>query len=259
MEEILLYLSIKYDGDFQKILKALQEKEPVDQEKANEVEKELFEKGYKYTTIISEDYPNELKLINCPPFVIYYKGNLDLLNEKSKKPLINIVGTRNSDFYGERAIQNISRLLVKSNYDIVTGNDIGIEKTTYCSVCDKKGKLILVLNRGVDHIANGELYELIENTNNFDNCLVLSEYPNRTSDNDNTTDNSKRIAVGLSDKVLVAQSDITSKCLLSVKFAYETGKEVYAVPTSYGNSYQGNNILISHGVKILTTVKDLED
>lgn len=256
MKKILLYLSVKYNGDFQKILKALQEKEPVDKEKANEVEKELFEKGYKYTTIISEDYPNELKFINCPPFVIYYKGNLNLLNENSKKPLINIVGTRNSDFYGERTVQNITRNLIKDKCTIVTGNEVGIEKTTYCSVCDKKGNLVLVLNRGIDHVANKELFELIENSNSY---LVLSEYPNRVTDNDYTSAKSKRIAVGLSDKVLVAQSDVMSKCHISVNYADEVGKDVFVVPTAYGNSYKGNNILISQGAKILISVEDLVD
>lgn len=256
MEKVLLYLSLKYNGDFQKILKALQEKEPVDKEKANESEKELLEKGYKYTTIISKDYPNELQFINCPPFVIYYKGNLDLINKKSKKTLINIVGTRSSDIYGERTIQNITRNLIKYNCTIVTGNEIGIEKTTYCSVCDKKGNLVLVLNRGIDHITNKELYELIKNSNSY---LVLSEYPNRVTDNDYTSAKSKRIAVGLSDKVLVAQSDVMSKCHVSVNYADETGKDVFAVPTAYGNSYEGNNILIAQGAKILISVKDLVD
>ena len=34
----------------------------------------------KYVTIFSDDYPEMLKQIDCPPFVLYYYGNLKLLD-----------------------------------------------------------------------------------------------------------------------------------------------------------------------------------
>ena len=52
----------------------------------------------KYTTIISDDYPNFLKEISCPPFVLFYKGDLKTLNSHNA---INIIGTENSDTIGE--------------------------------------------------------------------------------------------------------------------------------------------------------------
>lgn len=50
-----------------------------------------------------------------------------------------------------------------------------------------------------------------------------------------------------------------SKCHISVNYADEVGKDVFVVPTAYGNSYEGNNILISQGAKILISVEDLVD
>ena len=41
MEEILLYFSIKYDGDFHKILKALQTKEKVTKQQINDAKKNI--------------------------------------------------------------------------------------------------------------------------------------------------------------------------------------------------------------------------
>ena len=84
MEEILVYFSLKYQGDFMKILEALQKKEIVTKE---ERKKALESVECCYTTIISEDYPYALQDIKCPPFVLFYKGNLELLNND----LVNIV------------------------------------------------------------------------------------------------------------------------------------------------------------------------
>ena len=66
MEEILLFFALKYQGDFQSILKALQAKEKVSQEERREA---VAKVNSKYTTIISSDYPDALKEISCPPFV----------------------------------------------------------------------------------------------------------------------------------------------------------------------------------------------
>ena len=67
MEEILLFFALKYQGDFQSILKALQAKEKVSQEERREA---VAEVNSKYTTIISSDYPDALKEISCPPCFI---------------------------------------------------------------------------------------------------------------------------------------------------------------------------------------------
>ena len=36
----------------------------------------------KYVTVMSEDYPEVLKGTNCPPIVMFYEGNMDLLKEE---------------------------------------------------------------------------------------------------------------------------------------------------------------------------------
>ena len=73
MEEILLYFSLKYAGDFDSILKALECKEKIDEK----LKKELFKDiTANYTTLISPDYPTALKEIACPPFVLFYYGRM---------------------------------------------------------------------------------------------------------------------------------------------------------------------------------------
>ena len=69
MDEVLVYFAVKYEGNFQKILSALQNKERV----SNEERKKVIESiNCKYTTIISDDYPNFLKEISCPPAIGFF-------------------------------------------------------------------------------------------------------------------------------------------------------------------------------------------
>ena len=93
MEEILLYFSLKYAGDFDSILKALECKEKIDEK----LKKELFKDiTANYTTLISPDYPTALKEIACPPFVLFYYGNLALVKNKC----ISVIGKRHPSTYG---------------------------------------------------------------------------------------------------------------------------------------------------------------
>ena len=112
MEEILVYFSLKYQGDFMKILEALQKKEIVTKE---ERKKALESVECCYTTIISEDYPYALQDIKCPPFVLFYKGNLELLNND----LVNIVGTKKNDEYGKKITQSVVKTLLQNYITLI--------------------------------------------------------------------------------------------------------------------------------------------
>ena len=107
MEEILLFFALKYQGDFQSILKALQAKEKVSQEERREA---VAKVNSKYTTIISSDYPDALKEISCPPFVLFYHGNLNILNGKC----IGVIGKRVPSEYGSNITDKIVCDLVKN-------------------------------------------------------------------------------------------------------------------------------------------------
>ena len=63
MDNVLLYFSLKHEGDFKKI---------------NEFIKLKRVLKTKYVTILDSNYPDFLKQVSCPPFVLFYEGNLKL-------------------------------------------------------------------------------------------------------------------------------------------------------------------------------------
>jgi DNA processing protein len=85
--DILIYLAIKYSGDWSLIYQAIKNKEKVDLEDV-----EIVCKKYQNSviTIMDKDYPLKLKNIYHPPFVIFYKGDKSLLNMN----IISLVGSR---------------------------------------------------------------------------------------------------------------------------------------------------------------------
>lgn len=85
MKDVLLYFSMKYDGDFMKIFDAVKNKEVFDEKKFRELKKNM---KHDFVTIIDDNYPNILKKVDAPPFVLYYEGNLNLVDN----PLPNEYG-----------------------------------------------------------------------------------------------------------------------------------------------------------------------
>ena len=69
MNDILIYFYEKYDGDWDEIYKAINQKERVNYGEAIEFLKDYKDK-YDYVTIIDNSYPDEYKGNYKPPFVL---------------------------------------------------------------------------------------------------------------------------------------------------------------------------------------------
>lgn len=83
---LLLALAKKYGNDWKSIYNALQTKEVIEDFTPN---------IYKAITILDDDYPDYLKQINQPPFVIYYDGDICALQHKK---LVALFGDNDFDF-----------------------------------------------------------------------------------------------------------------------------------------------------------------
>lgn len=143
MEEILLYFSLKYAGDFDSILKALECKEKIDEK----LKKELFKDiTANYTTLISPDYPTALKEIACPPFVLFYYGNLALVKNKC----ISVIGKRHPSTYGVECTAALAAQLVEAGYTIISGMAMGIDTIAHQSTITANGQTIAVLGSGIE-------------------------------------------------------------------------------------------------------------
>lgn len=130
-EAILVALSTKYGGSWDKIYKAVQEKEDVTPEELDEAMKQFEaaeKRGDKIITILSPDYPKKLTARGLkPPFVLYCRGRIELL----KNYIVGVIGSQD---LGEDGEHNMDKI-VKITSDLA---DIGATIATFGTngVCD---------------------------------------------------------------------------------------------------------------------------
>lgn len=91
--------------------------------------------------------------------------------------------------------------------------------------------------------------------------VILSEYNLHAKPEKKNFPERNRIISGLSDGVLVIEAKEKSGSLITVDFALEQGKDVYAIPGNITSINSiGVNQIIKEGAKVVTNVSDiLED
>ena len=80
MREVLIYFALKYKGNWELIHSAINLKEEID---INYLNVEMGKIKCNIVTLIDQNYPEQLKKIYQPPFVLFYYGDLSLLKNDS--------------------------------------------------------------------------------------------------------------------------------------------------------------------------------
>ena len=93
-------------------------------------------------------YPARLKEIADPPAVLYYKGKLLPIDDRS----VAIVGTRSPTSYGREAAAALSRGLAENGLTVVSGLALGIDGVAHQTALESGGRTIAVLAGGLDRV-----------------------------------------------------------------------------------------------------------
>jgi DNA processing protein len=198
-----------------------------------------------------ERYPKALAEIHDPPFLLYTRGNVELLKNFS----IAIVGSRKATSYGKMAATKLAGDLARCSITIVSGLAYGIDSSAHIGAL-KNGTTVAVLGNGVDIVypwANRKLFNEI-----VQNGCVISEFPLGTRPQKWTFPKRNRIIVGLSMGVVVVEAAKRSGSLITARLALEEGREVFAVPGEiFSKTSEGTNDLIKHGAKCVTSFEDV--
>lgn len=212
-----------------------------------DLEKSLDEydnKQIKWISILDQTYPEYLKHIYNPPALLFYQGDLSLLNQQ----LLAIVGSRLISSYGEKALTLLLPELIKHEITTVSGLAKGIDKKVHQKTIELGGRTIGIVGTGLDHyypFENESLQREIAR-----NHLLISEYPLGTKPLKHHFPMRNRIIAGLSLGTLVIEAKYRSGSLITANLALQEGREVFAVPGDITNPYsEGTNDLILHGAK----------
>ncbi len=248
---ILLYLSVKYKGDWQSIYEAIRRREKFSHEEALEIEKSV---KCKVLAITDSEYPDSLKGCFKPPFILYYEGDLDCI--KKENMCVSYVGSREASSYGKKMAEYISSDLASRGYTIVSGMAKGIDGAATRAALDVGGKAVGILGCGLDvcyPMENQDIYERLKKQG-----LLISEYPPGTKPNKDNFPLRNRIIAALSKLTIVGEAGKKSGTLITVGYALEAGKEVACLPYR-ADEDSACNSLIKEGAFMITSITDVLD
>ncbi|MBT2683046.1 DNA-processing protein DprA [Bacillus sp. ISL-37] len=204
-------------------------------------------------TIFDEDYPDRLKTIYQPPWMLFARGNLSLLKNRES---LAVVGSRNATAYGIGAIDYLFPSLIHKNVLIVSGLARGIDAHAHKAAIKLGGKTIGVIAGGFHHLYPKENVKLAEYM--MEKQLVLSEYPPATMPAKWQFPMRNRIISGLSVGTLVVEARKKSGSLITADFALNEGRDVFAVPGSILSPDSGGvHYLIQQGAKLVKSSEDI--
>lgn len=197
---------------------------------------ETFEK-YNNNIIYYEDeiFGDNLRLIYNSPIVLFYKGNLNLLNSKRS---LSIVGTRNPDKWAIEDTERITKFLIENNITIVSGLAKGIDATTHKFCMEKNYKNVI----GVVATPLGKYYpkenkkiqEYIEN-----NGLLITEYPFFEPTMKWNFLRRNYIMSAISHSTIVMQAGDTSGTVSQARSTLKNGKKLF-VPAKVFDSKENS-------------------
>ncbi len=241
-------LQLDFNGE--SIKEALAQREIVNPK----TEWEKLEKlNIKTISFFEKSYPKLLKEISSAPILLYLKGNVELLHEKS----LGVVGTRTPSSYGRACVETLVEKLSGAGLVIVSGLAQGIDALAHLATLKANGKTIAVIGSGLNQIYPRMNLPLSENIIK-NNGLIVSEYPLDTPAFKQNFPARNRIIAGLSLGTLVIESKEDGGALITAKQALENNREVFAVPGPINQPTNiGTNKLIREGAKAVLCIEDV--
>ena len=214
-------------------------------------EERLAATGATFITTRDEGYPRLLKEINDPPIGLYRKGGY-LFGQ----PCIAVVGSRRTTLYGQAVARKLGAQLAQLGFCVVSGLARGIDTAAHEGALSVGGKTVAVLGCGIDIVyppENLDLYRRIAETG-----AVLSEFPFGRKADKQTFPMRNRVVSGISEGVVVVESDTQGGAMITARFAGEQGRLIFAVPGRIDQpTSQGCHQLIRDGATLLMGVDDI--
>lgn len=239
-EKIAQYAYL-YQGDYNQIAKAIAQKEEVKFQP-------IFE---QYITIVDKEYPKILKSLEYPPWILFYQGDISLLNTK----MVTVIGSR---LASQKALENCSLICQEllKNFTIVSGLAKGIDGYAHQTAIEYDGKTIGVIGSGLKYqypLCNQLLYQKMKT-----NHLILSEYPFATPVMKHHFPWRNRILACLGMHIIVVEASRRSGTMHTVNQALSLGKNIFAVAGNFEDeTTSGCSQLIEDGATILYEIEQL--
>lgn len=223
-------------------------------DKIRKIEGSLESGEYSLTVYTDKEYPNNFKLIDEPPFCIFYKGDLKRVNELK---FLAVVGSRKNTSYGEIITKEIvSSLKGQEGVALVSGGAIGIDSIAHKTAIESEVYNVAILGCGIDIVypkSNIDVFLKIIN-----NGVLMTEFLPGESPMYYNFPRRNRLISALSTAVIVSEAGARSGATNTAYHANSQNKSVYAVPGNINSEYsKGCNLLINDGALVYLNIENV--
>lgn len=197
------------------------------------------------------------RLLNCDdaPLMLYGLGDADL-----NPPLaIAVVGTRHATAYGVKFVENLIETIareVAQPVTVVSGLAFGIDIAAHRAALKAGLPTVAVLAHGLNTLYpaqhRNDAATIVRNGG-----ALVTEYTSSASIHRGFFLARNRIVAGLSDCVVVAESDVKGGAIVTAKLAQGYMRDVFALPGRTSDRYsRGCNALIAANIAALVESAD---
>jgi DNA processing protein len=215
----------------------------------------LTGEGVEVITLGDDHYPDLLREIAAAPPVLFARGELVPTDRRA----VAVVGTRRLTRYGKEMSEAIGRDLARAGVTVVSGLARGVDGIAHAAALEAGGRTIAVLGNGVRRVYPPEHRGLADKI--VAQGAMLSEFhPDAPPDGPNFPARNRLIS-GLSLGVVVIEAPLRSGALITVDFAADQGRDVFAVPGSVASAASAGCLrILRDGARLVRDADDiLED
>jgi len=208
--------------------------------------------GIEVMAEFEEGYPQALREIYSPPPLVFYRGDIKALEGTG----VAVVGSRKATPYGKMVARRLGRDLAQAGMVVVSGMARGVDSESHWGCLEGGGLTMGILGNGIDVVyprENRALYSRVA-----EQGLLLSEYPPGTKPDPKHFPVRNRLISALSRGVVVVEAQEKSGAMITVGFALEQGKDVFAVPGPVtSQNSRGPHMLLQEGARLVNGVEDI--
>lgn len=198
-------------------------------------------------------YPEALRQIADPPFLLFVRGNENLLNGSN----VSVVGTRRLSTAGREAAKSFAYEAVKDGRNVISGLAYGADACAHQGALDafydnpgleELGRTIAVLPCAIDEIVPYQNKRLAAQILQSGGCIV-SEYAPGTPTQKRNFVARNRIVAGLSQATVVIEAPNGSGALITADFALEEGRDVFFHEVAFGQAAESISQAVKSGLE----------
>lgn len=230
-----------------------------------DIETKVLDERFKAKSCVPDcaQYPRSLQGIQKPPAVLYYKGDIHLLNDAKS---VAVIGSRNVSEQGRKLARHVGRFMAENRITVVNGLALGCDAEALKGALEVHGRCVAIMPCGLDQIVPKSHQKLALEILENGGCL-LSEYAEGTRPVKYQYVERDRLQSGVSQGVVIIEAELKSGTMHTADFAIKQKKRLACyydklLDFSSGNRYleeSGKAFVIKKDSDLHTFIENLQN